>query len=98
MWNIYNFCYWAGQRLCESNELHYGGKGTYVMQNYIYASLAGVLSIRKEEKVLWCVRGHEWLGIKTFCKFYFKINIVEVQRGNTQNRVPLPGAVVTVKV
>lgn len=40
-----------GQRICETDDQHYSGKGTYTLQNYIYASVAGVLKVVKEEKI-----------------------------------------------
>lgn len=38
-----------GMRLCESNKEFVPGSGTYELKGYIYASLAGVLTMEENE-------------------------------------------------
>lgn len=40
-----------GQRICEVNDTHIGGEGTYTFNDYIYASLAGKVSLTKQENI-----------------------------------------------
>lgn len=40
-----------GDRLCASDETTIGGEGTYERSGYIYASLAGFVETKVDEKV-----------------------------------------------
>lgn len=45
------YIFFIGQRLCQSDEFHSVGPGTYEHQGYIYSKLAGLVEIVQKERV-----------------------------------------------
>lgn len=44
--------YFSGQRLCLADNTHSAGHGTYERQGYIYSTLAGVVHVIEDDKVM----------------------------------------------